>query len=211
MATDTKQEQEYERRPWDKEDENGFNNVQSQVPAGEESWHETDDFKNNDTQGGDLAGRAQEDKANINQSDPTAPSAVEEAPKENKPGDEAGGFQKQAAPSRTASNPSTTNQQGNTTTTAPTRPKSQPLPSALEEKGQLVKRKRRRNRKSGYDTSNTEEMPLTQRQQPLQQQIQPQDPPKKNEPLRLRLDLNLDIEVELKARIHGDVTLALFS
>jgi len=29
------------------------------------------------------------------------------------------------------------------------------------------------------------------------------------EPLRLRLDLNLDLDVELRARIHGDVTLAL--
>jgi|SRR5579862_6854226 len=29
------------------------------------------------------------------------------------------------------------------------------------------------------------------------------------EPLRLRLDINLDLDVELRARIHGDVTLAL--
>jgi hypothetical protein len=30
-----------------------------------------------------------------------------------------------------------------------------------------------------------------------------------DKPLRLRLDLNLDVEIELKARVHGDVTLAL--
>ncbi|KAH8549477.1 hypothetical protein BGW37DRAFT_103283 [Umbelopsis sp. PMI_123] len=30
-----------------------------------------------------------------------------------------------------------------------------------------------------------------------------------NKALRLRLDLNLDVEIELKARVHGDVTLAL--
>jgi len=29
------------------------------------------------------------------------------------------------------------------------------------------------------------------------------------EPLRLRLDVNLDLDIELRARIHGDVTLAL--
>ena len=31
----------------------------------------------------------------------------------------------------------------------------------------------------------------------------------RKEPLRLRLDVNLDLDVELRARIHGDVTLAL--
>ncbi|KAF4423098.1 hypothetical protein F53441_14281 [Fusarium austroafricanum] len=31
----------------------------------------------------------------------------------------------------------------------------------------------------------------------------------KNDALRLRLDLNLDIEIQLKARIHGDLELAL--
>ncbi|RDW61174.1 uncharacterized protein DSM5745_10672 [Aspergillus mulundensis] len=30
-----------------------------------------------------------------------------------------------------------------------------------------------------------------------------------NDGLKLKLDLNLDVEVELKARIHGDLTLAL--
>lgn len=29
------------------------------------------------------------------------------------------------------------------------------------------------------------------------------------DPLKLRLDLNLEVEIELKARIHGDLTLAL--
>jgi hypothetical protein len=32
---------------------------------------------------------------------------------------------------------------------------------------------------------------------------------KKSDTLRLRLDLNLDIEITLKAKIHGDLTLAL--
>ncbi|OTA52733.1 hypothetical protein K449DRAFT_390715 [Hypoxylon sp. EC38] len=43
------------------------------------------------------------------------------------------------------------------------------------------------------------------------QQVQ-QQPQKKEggkNPLRLRLDLNLEVEVQLKARIHGDLTLAL--
>ncbi|KAG1220503.1 hypothetical protein G6F68_021183 [Rhizopus microsporus] len=30
-------------------------------------------------------------------------------------------------------------------------------------------------------------------------------------PLSLRLDLNLDVEITLKARVHGDVTLALLA
>ncbi|KAK4085011.1 uncharacterized protein Triagg1_1 [Trichoderma aggressivum f. europaeum] len=32
----------------------------------------------------------------------------------------------------------------------------------------------------------------------------------KSDTLRLRLDLNLDIEIQLKAKIHGDLELALF-
>ncbi|KAI8387355.1 hypothetical protein BD560DRAFT_382191 [Blakeslea trispora] len=31
------------------------------------------------------------------------------------------------------------------------------------------------------------------------------------QPLSLRLDLNLDVEITLKARVHGDVTLALLA
>lgn len=34
---------------------------------------------------------------------------------------------------------------------------------------------------------------------------------KKDETLRLRLDLNLDVDIQLKARIHGDLTLALLN
>jgi len=207
MATDTKkEEQEYEGRPWDQEDENDFNNIQSQTPAGEE--HDTDDFTNNDTQGEDFVSRAEEDKENVKQT----PSAVGEAPKESKPADEAGGSSVGSRMTR----PAATDQQNSTTTTSPTRQRSRPLPSVREgneaDKGRLVKRNRRRNRKSGYDTSATEEMPLTERRQPPQQQIQPQEPPKKkDDPMRLRLDLNLDVEVELKARIHGDLTLSLLS
>ncbi|KAF7552930.1 hypothetical protein G7Z17_g4004 [Cylindrodendrum hubeiense] len=33
----------------------------------------------------------------------------------------------------------------------------------------------------------------------------------KSDTLRLRLDLNLDIEIQLKARIHGDLELALLN
>ncbi|KAI5456593.1 hypothetical protein BGZ63DRAFT_428708 [Mariannaea sp. PMI_226] len=33
----------------------------------------------------------------------------------------------------------------------------------------------------------------------------------KSDTLRLRLDLNLDIEIQLKARIHGDLELALLT
>ncbi|KAL2848430.1 hypothetical protein BJY01DRAFT_246442 [Aspergillus pseudoustus] len=45
---------------------------------------------------------------------------------------------------------------------------------------------------------------------PETQSIQATDPKKDEDTgLKLRLDLNLDIEVDLKARIHGDLTLAL--
>ncbi|CAG9950518.1 unnamed protein product [Clonostachys rosea f. rosea IK726] len=33
----------------------------------------------------------------------------------------------------------------------------------------------------------------------------------KSDALRLRLDLNLDVEIQLKARIHGDIELALLT
>ncbi|KAH7305568.1 hypothetical protein B0I35DRAFT_413945 [Stachybotrys elegans] len=33
----------------------------------------------------------------------------------------------------------------------------------------------------------------------------------KSDTLRLRLDLNLEVEIQLKARIHGDLELALFT
>lgn len=46
-------------------------------------------------------------------------------------------------------------------------------------------------------------------QEPLQPT--PQEKPDKGgkQPLRLRLDLNLEVDIELRARIHGDLTLAL--
>ncbi|QPG97720.1 hypothetical protein C2857_006764 [Epichloe festucae Fl1] len=43
---------------------------------------------------------------------------------------------------------------------------------------------------------------------PAQNQVVAQKDEKKN-PLKLRLDLNLDVEIELRAKIHGDITLAL--
>ncbi|KAK6500147.1 hypothetical protein TWF481_010501 [Arthrobotrys musiformis] len=107
---------------------------------------------------------------------------------------------------------------GSSSMTAVSNPdKRQSLPPVYEDKetankGQLVKRNRRRNKKSGYESSATEEMPLRERQYPPQQQMQMQQPEagKKSDPIRLRLDLNLEVEVELKARIHGDLTLSLF-
>ncbi|KAK6355964.1 hypothetical protein TWF718_000340 [Orbilia javanica] len=108
---------------------------------------------------------------------------------------------------------------GNVSTTAVSSPdKSQSLPSVYEDKestnkGQLVKRNRRRNKRSGYESSATEELPLRERQYPPQKQAQIQQQPeagKKSDPIKLRLDLNLEVEVELKARIHGDLTLSLF-
>jgi len=43
----------------------------------------------------------------------------------------------------------------------------------------------------------------------VQQQQQPDKRGGKSDTLRLRLDLNLDIEITLKAKIHGDLELAL--
>ncbi|KAI1456698.1 hypothetical protein F4805DRAFT_458487 [Annulohypoxylon moriforme] len=53
---------------------------------------------------------------------------------------------------------------------------------------------------------------MMQQQQQQQQMVQQQDQGGggKSDTLRLRLDLNLEVEVTLKARIHGDLTLALF-
>jgi hypothetical protein len=46
-------------------------------------------------------------------------------------------------------------------------------------------------------------------QQMPQGQVLAQPRDEKKNPLKLRLDLNLDVEIELRAKIHGDVTLAL--
>lgn len=48
-----------------------------------------------------------------------------------------------------------------------------------------------------------------QMQQQQQQQPQEQGGGGKSDTLKLRLDLNLEIEIQLKARIHGDLELAL--
>ncbi|KAG1450627.1 hypothetical protein G6F56_008297 [Rhizopus delemar] len=52
-----------------------------------------------------------------------------------------------------------------------------------------------------------------QLQQPQQtQQPQQQESGGKNSKMPgIRLDLNLDVEITLKARVHGDVTLAILS
>ncbi|KAK6863728.1 hypothetical protein PG995_000256 [Apiospora arundinis] len=53
---------------------------------------------------------------------------------------------------------------------------------------------------------------MMQQQQQQQQQMQQQQGGGgggKSDTLKLRLDLNLEVEVTLKARIHGDLTLAL--
>lgn len=39
--------------------------------------------------------------------------------------------------------------------------------------------------------------------------MQPKKEESGKQPLKLRLDLNLEIEIELRAKIHGDLTLAL--
>ncbi|KAJ2971785.1 hypothetical protein NUW58_g9318 [Xylaria curta] len=60
-------------------------------------------------------------------------------------------------------------------------------------------------------TSQQQMMPQQQfqQQQQMQQQQQQQNDGGKSDTLKLRLDLNLEVEVTLKARIHGDLTLAL--
>ncbi|KAI9376318.1 hypothetical protein BJX61DRAFT_490993 [Aspergillus egyptiacus] len=55
--------------------------------------------------------------------------------------------------------------------------------------------------------------PIRKQEAAVEQQQVLAQPMEKDEDtgLKLRLELNLDIEVELKARIHGDLTLALLS
>ncbi|KAL3952783.1 hypothetical protein ACCO45_012726 [Purpureocillium lilacinum] len=58
---------------------------------------------------------------------------------------------------------------------------------------------------------NQQQMPQQQQMQqmPPQMMMQAQQKDERKNPLKLRLDLNLDVEIELRAKIHGDVTLAL--
>jgi hypothetical protein len=82
-----------------------------------------------------------------------------------------------------------------------------------------AQRKRKRPRNDPFSDQGTKQQMVSRQQQqqqqpPMPQQMaqgqvlaQPQN--EKKNPLKLRLDLNLDVEIELRAKIHGDVTLAL--
>jgi len=239
MATNTENKEEWEGPPLDVEEENS-NNPELKSPAEE---HGTNDVVHNESHDVvDTEGGAGKESSEQTKDQPDTPVGESSKPAENQPEEQPKNSAssrsgsrvrsksrpqsaQRPTPSRGNSNMST-EQKDTATRTAPSKPqKSQPLPSVYEdkdasEKGQLVKRNRRRNKKSGYESSSTEDMPLRERKQPpQQQQMQPAqqqqmmqpEPPKKNDPMKLRLDLNLEIEVELKARIHGDLTLALFS
>ncbi|OAA35930.1 hypothetical protein NOR_07738 [Metarhizium rileyi] len=95
----------------------------------------------------------------------------------------------------------------------------QEQPARPDTKTAPKKRKRPRNDPWQDEGRRKQMVPRQQQQQqPMQQPMQQQMPqqqmmaaPKdeKKNPLKLRLDLNLDVEIELRAKIHGDVTLAL--
>ncbi|KAK9440164.1 hypothetical protein VB005_04785 [Metarhizium brunneum] len=81
-------------------------------------------------------------------------------------------------------------------------------------KGQPVQRKHQIVQ--DYTSESEEEVPrqIALQQQPQLQAQQPQiravaQTSEKSNPLKLRLDLNLDVDIQLRAKIHGDVTLAL--
>lgn len=109
-------------------------------------------------------------------------------------------------------------------------PPQPPRPARVESEKPSRSRRRRRNNQPSWmedDKENAYEKQVAPRpprrapsqyqqpqmqmqQQPMQQvQQQPQKESGGKNPLRLRLDLNLEVEVTLKARIHGDLTLAL--
>ncbi|KAI8886350.1 hypothetical protein K501DRAFT_269901 [Backusella circina FSU 941] len=82
-------------------------------------------------------------------------------------------------------------------------------------------KKKKRSRKSsdglGLIKSDPTTLPnlgngvLDNQQQQQTQQQQPGGGGGGDHPLSLRLDLNLEVEITLKARVHGDVTLALLA
>lgn len=229
--TDTQNKEEWEGPPLDPENEEGSDNPQPQStsPTGEgdspnavnnRESHEDDETSTS------RAPAPEENKENV---DRTSQQSSEKDPAQNAKGQPENttgsrGRSRSRPTRRRSTKPSkvTSDQRdgGDASTTAVSSPeKNQSLPAVYEDedaanKGQLVKRNRRRNRKSGYESSATEDMPLRERQYPPQQQQmqqqQQQAPAKKTDAIKLRLDLNLDIEVELKARIHGDLTLSLF-
>ncbi|KAK6515101.1 hypothetical protein TWF506_007448 [Arthrobotrys conoides] len=233
--TDTQKKEEWEGPPLDQEEEEGSSGnpqQESTSPAKEEDG--ADATQNRESRDGDEESTPrtpdpEENKENVgensgqgeqhpNEKDP-AENAKEQSEKNSVPR----GRSRSRPTRRLSTKPSkASNDQkddGNASTTAVSSPdKQQSFPPVYEDKeaahkGQLVKRNRRRNKKSGYESSATEDMPLRERQYPPQQQMQMQqqpEPGKKSDPIKLRLDINLEVEVELKARIHGDLTLSLF-
>ena len=78
------------------------------------------------------------------------------------------------------------------------------------------RRARRRNRRNQSQLQTIQQQQVMQAQMAQQQQMY-QPPPQQQQSgggkdaLSLRLDINLEAELTLKARVHGDVTLALVS
>ncbi|KAF3173961.1 hypothetical protein EYR41_004351 [Orbilia oligospora] len=232
--TDTQKTEEWEGPPLDQEEEEGSQGnpqPESTFPAREEDSASA--TQNRDSGGGEgeptsQASDPEENKENIreNSGEGEQQSSEKDPAKGAKDQSENSAAPRGRSRSRPTRRLSTKpskmgNDQkddGNASTTAVSSPdKSQSFPPVYEDKeaahkGQLVKRNRRRNKKSGYESSATEDMPLRERQYPPQQQMQMQqqpEPGKKSDPIKLRLDINLEVEVELKARIHGDLTLSL--
>jgi hypothetical protein len=94
--------------------------------------------------------------------------------------------------------------------------------SGSEEQYEPPKRSNRRSRQQNQQMQRQQQMPMQNQMgggipgtmgnvanQAMQQQQQGGGGGGKSDTLRLRLDLNLDIEITLKAKIHGDLELAL--
>lgn len=225
--TDTQKKEEWEGPPLDPEEEEGSGNPQpeSTSPIEEEgSSNAVNNDSHNDNE--TSTSRAPDPGENKENVDQASHQTSEKEPAQNAKGQSENitgsrGRSRSRPTRRTKSSkmPNDQRDDGDASTTAVSSPeKNQSLPAVYEDKeaankGQLVKRNRRRARKSGYESSATEDMPLRERQYPpQQQQMQQQQPAStgKTDAIKLRLDINLEIEVELKARIHGDLTLSLF-
>lgn len=76
---------------------------------------------------------------------------------------------------------------------------------------QVARAPKRPRRQQQQQQRQQQQQPIQPQQQVPQQvqQPQPQQKESRSDPISLRLDINLEIEVTLKARIHGDLTLAL--
>ncbi|EFY91811.1 hypothetical protein MAC_02096 [Metarhizium acridum CQMa 102] len=81
-------------------------------------------------------------------------------------------------------------------------------------KGPTVQEKHQMVQDYSSDAEEEVARQIAPRQPPQLQVQQPQiqavaQVSEKSNPLKLRLDLNLDVDIQLRAKIHGDVTLAL--